>query len=156
SKLDDAQERAGLAKVFEQGLQKVVGYVLPLRVGSSGKDETQWESGPWFLRPERMYLTPGDSPIGFRLPLESLPWSPPGDHSRIFQRDPLDERGALPRFSSNGSAGHGGWPPHWHGRAGARRRQLVHQVAGVSGQSDAAGNLEDKFPESAPVASALS
>ena len=32
-----------------------------------------WASGPWFFRPERCYLLPGDSPIGFRLPLDSLP-----------------------------------------------------------------------------------
>ena len=32
SKLDNAEDRARLAKVFEQGLQKTVGYVLPLRV----------------------------------------------------------------------------------------------------------------------------
>jgi uncharacterized protein (DUF2126 family)/transglutaminase-like putative cysteine protease len=149
SKLDDAEERARLSRVFEQGLQKVVGYVLPLRSASSGTDETQWESGPWFLRPERMYLIPGDSPIGFRLPLDSLPWSPPGDHSRIFQRDPLDERGALPRFSTNGSAGHDGLSPHWSGRAAAHRRQLVHQVAGVSGK---VGVFEAELAEAAPSA----
>ena len=34
----------------------------------------QWKSGEWFLREERCYLMPGDSPAGFRLPLDGLPW----------------------------------------------------------------------------------
>jgi len=31
--------------------------------------ETRWESGPWFVRSERMYLIPGDSALGYRLPV---------------------------------------------------------------------------------------
>jgi uncharacterized protein (DUF2126 family) len=44
----------------------VVSYVLPLQYGS-------WKSGPWPFRDGRMFLLPGDSPAGLRLPLESLP-----------------------------------------------------------------------------------
>jgi uncharacterized protein (DUF2126 family) len=59
SKLEDPQERARLAKVFEQGLDSVVGHVLPVSRDPSG---TRWRTGPWFLRRERCYLIPGDSP----------------------------------------------------------------------------------------------
>ncbi len=76
NKLDD---RAGARLRFAQDLRargsdKVVGHVLPLgRVrGGSGPG---WVSGPWFLRQEHLYLMPGDSPIGLRLPLDSLPWA---------------------------------------------------------------------------------
>ena len=62
SRLDDPLERERLRRVFSQGLDAVVGHVLPLceargqaRAGSSG---------PWFLRDERCYLIPGDSPAG--------------------------------------------------------------------------------------------
>jgi transglutaminase-like putative cysteine protease len=70
AKLDDALERERLARVFEAGLDAVVGYVLPLDRAS---ENAAWRSGRWFLRRERCYLIPGDSSIGYRLPLDSLP-----------------------------------------------------------------------------------
>jgi uncharacterized protein (DUF2126 family) len=84
SKLSDAQERERLAKVFEQGLDKVIGYALPIeRAAPWG-----WASGPWFLRPETLFLIPGDSPMGFRLPLESQPWVAPTDARHLTPPDP--------------------------------------------------------------------
>ena len=35
---------------------------------------------------------PGDSPVGLRLPLKSLPWVRPEIYPHIVQQDPLDER----------------------------------------------------------------
>jgi transglutaminase-like putative cysteine protease len=67
-RLDDAEERARLVATFRRGLGAVVGYVLPLQYGS-------WKSGPWPFRGGRMFLLPGDSPAGLRLPLASLPGS---------------------------------------------------------------------------------
>jgi len=93
SKLDDAEERKRLAKVFEQGLQHVVGYALPLRPGKPG--ESRWVSGPWFLRRERMYLIPGDSPMGYRLPLDSLPWTAEENRDRIWEPDTMAPREPL-------------------------------------------------------------
>ncbi|HUO10125.1 MAG TPA: transglutaminase family protein [Phycisphaerae bacterium] len=86
--LKNEEDRKRLAKVFEQGLNKVVGYALPLRVaGTPGSG--LWESGTWFFRPERMYLIPGDSPMGFRLPLDSLPWTTGGTQA-FYDRDPME------------------------------------------------------------------
>jgi uncharacterized protein (DUF2126 family) len=48
------------------------------------------------MRPERMYLIPGDSPIGFRLPLDSLPWVKSGDYPYLHPQDPMEARGPLP------------------------------------------------------------
>ena len=95
SNLREEEERARLAKVFEQGLDKTVGFLLPLRRGEPDGAPC-WISGPWFLRPERCYLIPGDSPMGFRLPLDSLPWASPGDRPSIIERDPLEARAPLP------------------------------------------------------------
>ncbi|HLZ98541.1 MAG TPA: transglutaminase family protein, partial [Steroidobacteraceae bacterium] len=72
SRLKDPLERERLAKVFEQGLDAVVGHVLPV---ARTPDGGRWQTGPWFLRSERCYLIPGDSPIGYRLPLDSQAWT---------------------------------------------------------------------------------
>ncbi|PZW44740.1 uncharacterized protein (DUF2126 family) [Humitalea rosea] len=79
AKLRDPLERARLARVFGQGLAASVGSVLPLRrVKEAG--QRRWQSGHWFFRDAEgeaspMFLVPGDSPIGLRLPLDSLPWA---------------------------------------------------------------------------------
>jgi len=98
SRLDDELERLRLRRVFQQGLSQVVGYALPL---THAGDEpalagNPWVTGSWFLRDERLYLMPGDSPMGYRLPLDSLPWSAPGDRQTIIERDPYAESGPLP------------------------------------------------------------
>ena len=97
SKLDDALERARLRRVFMQGLDKTVGYLLPLRrEWHTGMAGPQWMTGPWFVRDERLYLIPGDSPMGYRLPLDSLPWAEAADRQTLFEADPFVERGPLP------------------------------------------------------------
>ena len=85
SRLADPMERLRLTKVFEQGLDKVVGYVLPI---ARTADESRWQTGRWFLRSERCYLIPGDSPIGYRLPLDSQPWAAAEDYPFIHMPDP--------------------------------------------------------------------
>jgi uncharacterized protein (DUF2126 family)/transglutaminase-like putative cysteine protease len=95
SKLDSAEERARLARVFTRGLAEPVGFALPLsrRHEASGP---VWQSSPWPLRSERIFLVAGDSPIGYRLPLESLPWVEPSDYPHVHQRDPFEPRAPLP------------------------------------------------------------
>ncbi len=101
AKLDDELERARLRRVFTQGLQQVVGYVLPLRsdgetLDSPVLDGPRWRTGPWFTRDERIYLFPGDSPMGYRLPLDSLPWVAASDYPHTVDRDPMAPMGGLP------------------------------------------------------------
>jgi len=85
SRLEDAGERKRLMRIFERGLDRPAGYVFPVGRDPSGQ---RWQTGPWFLRQERCYLVPGDSPLGFRLPLDSLPWAAQGDYPYINQPDP--------------------------------------------------------------------
>ena len=91
SNLKEEVDRARLAKVFEQGLDKTVGFALPLQRGSAASTPG-WVSSPWFLRGEHCYLIPGDSPMGLRLPLDSLPWVSAVDQPYVPERDPLDTR----------------------------------------------------------------
>jgi len=97
SELKDAEERARLARVFEQGLGSAVGYVLPLRRHTVPGSSSQWVTGRWFLRPEHLFLIPGDSPIGLRLPLDSLPWVAPEDYPFVYEPDPMAEQPPLAR-----------------------------------------------------------
>jgi uncharacterized protein (DUF2126 family)/transglutaminase-like putative cysteine protease len=91
SRLEDPLERERLRKIFRQGLDKVAGHVLPLE-----KQGGAWRTGAWFLRDERCYLIPGDSPLGFRLPLESLPWASKVDHPWVHAPDPMQVVRPLP------------------------------------------------------------
>jgi uncharacterized protein (DUF2126 family)/transglutaminase-like putative cysteine protease len=101
SRLDDEMERARLRRVFEQGLDAVVGYVLPVRAGERpALSGPAWITGPWFFRDERMYLMPGDSPMGLRLPLDSLPWVSKADFPYQVEQDPWSARTDLPTHQS--------------------------------------------------------
>jgi uncharacterized protein (DUF2126 family)/transglutaminase-like putative cysteine protease len=97
AKLDDEMERERLRQVFLQGLEKVVGFALPLAFPERG---ARWQTGPWFLRADRMYLLPGDSPMGYRLPLESLPWVKPEDFPYVVPEDPTAHREPLPPYAA--------------------------------------------------------
>ncbi|MEK8050776.1 transglutaminase family protein [Ideonella sp. DXS22W] len=98
ARLDDEMERVRLRRVFGQGLDQVVGYALPLRraEGGAALAGARWETGPWFFRDERMYLFPGDSPMGYRLPLDSLPWVSGTEYPYHIEHDPFAPRDALP------------------------------------------------------------
>ena len=87
----EPEERARLSKIFEQKLGAAVGYVLPLRRDYSNT-EPRWESGRWHLRREHLYLLPGDSAMGFRLPLDSLPWEAPENRQSLEPLDPFAPR----------------------------------------------------------------
>jgi len=101
SKLDDEMERVRLRRVFTQKLDAVIGYMLPIEAGNADTDAPAlagpgWKTGPWFLRDDRMYLIPGDSPMGYRLPLDSQPWTRKADYPYLVERDPTAPRGSLP------------------------------------------------------------
>jgi uncharacterized protein (DUF2126 family)/transglutaminase-like putative cysteine protease len=92
SRLDDELERARLRHVFGRYLDSAVGYALPIE---RNRAAGMWRSGPWFLRDERLYLMPGDSPMGYRLPLDSLPWVAEGDYPYLAAPDPSVPRARL-------------------------------------------------------------
>jgi len=97
AKLSDEEERARLARVFERGLDTPVGFALPLNRRHEATGPV-WLSGPWPVRTDRLYLVPGDSPVGYRLPLGSLPWVDERDFPFSFEQDPFDDRSPLPSY----------------------------------------------------------
>jgi uncharacterized protein (DUF2126 family)/transglutaminase-like putative cysteine protease len=96
--LKQPDERRRVAKLIEKGLGEPVGYVLPLKAlpAATGSAAATFRSSPWPLRREHLYLIPGDSPLGLRLPLASLPWVAASDKEEEFGRDPFDTPDALP------------------------------------------------------------
>ena len=100
NKLENPEDRARLARVFEQGMSHIVGYALPLRREYHTDGTGAWASGAWFFRPDEMFLIPGDSAMGYRLPLDSIPWVSPAEYPHILEEDPMAERIPLP--SRNG------------------------------------------------------
>jgi uncharacterized protein (DUF2126 family) len=103
ARLDDELERARLRRVFQQGLSQPTGHLLPIQPGDRGKPgAAHWVSGPWIVRDGRVYLIPGDSPMGYRLPLDSLMWVPETDRPLAVVRDPFSREAAepLPRPAS--------------------------------------------------------
>jgi uncharacterized protein (DUF2126 family) len=97
AKLDDEVERIRLRRIFTQGLDHPVGFALPIKkAGADAAAGVLWQTGPWFFRDERMYLHPGDSPMGWRLPLDSLPWVKATDYPFPIESDPFSPRDALP------------------------------------------------------------
>jgi uncharacterized protein (DUF2126 family)/transglutaminase-like putative cysteine protease len=95
SKLRDPLERARMARVFAQGLASPVGSVLPLRrLAANGT--RRWQTAKWAFRGGTLFLISGDSPIGLRLPLDSLPWLDPESVEQVFETDPFAPLENLP------------------------------------------------------------
>jgi transglutaminase-like putative cysteine protease len=93
SNLKDKLERDRIARIFQKGLNQVVGYTLPIKRVSDG-----WISGAWFLRDDdTLWLIPGDSPMGLRLPLDSVPWVAEKDFPWNRQQDPSAKLPELPK-----------------------------------------------------------
>jgi len=91
--LSDDAKRKTLAKKLSQGLGEPAAWVLPLRHTSQG-----WISCHWSSRRDELFLMPGDSPAGLRLPLDSLE-SPLDEHDAVIHaipEDAFDPQDALP------------------------------------------------------------
>jgi len=96
SKLSDPEERARMARVFDTGLNTPKGFVLPIQRWNA--DAGRWKSERWKLRRGNLFLMPGDSPLGLRLPISSLPYIPPDDYPYVVEQDPLEPREDLPVY----------------------------------------------------------
>jgi uncharacterized protein (DUF2126 family)/transglutaminase-like putative cysteine protease len=130
--LTEEEERARLSRLLERGLNEIVGYALPLQRRRQPQADPSWASGPWFFRSDHMFLIPGDSPIGYRLPLESLPWVAPDEYPHLYPRDPTAPLPPLPapqRYVSSDMSSAG--RPHRLGVVEQARPQRGESAPGV-------------------------
>ncbi len=70
------------------------GFVLPIR-RRQPNGNLVWSSQLWFPRPERLILTSGDSPIGFRIPVEAVPWVAPDELTYEMDAGPFADKAKL-------------------------------------------------------------
>ena len=99
--LKDPLERRYLAGLLDRGLAVPTGFALPLARSQAAGG---WRSGPWEFRRGRMFLVPGGSAMGLRLPLDALPWVAPERREVVAQHDPFAELPPLPDFADSAAA----------------------------------------------------
>jgi len=95
---DSTVGRDSLLARLEQSVDRPAAWVVPLH---RLDDDTGWASADWRLRRGRIVLLGGDSPAGFRLPLDSISWRPPRER---FHADPLAADGDLPEAADTAEA----------------------------------------------------
>ncbi|GAB2674361.1 hypothetical protein GCM10027169_40320 [Gordonia jinhuaensis] len=98
--VDSPDRRQALLDELDSSVSTPTAYVMPL---SRAADGVSWESALWTTRRGRLVLTPGNSPAGLRLPLDSLFWQGapqfiPADPTAVHF-DPLPPLGELPDFA---------------------------------------------------------
>jgi uncharacterized protein (DUF2126 family)/transglutaminase-like putative cysteine protease len=101
-------ERERLKRVFAHGLDKPVGYVLPLLMTGMAPGKRRFITERWAFRRGQLLLIPGDSPLGLRLPLAGLPQIDFIDYPHVQPADPFAEpakpvgaSGAIPLGSTS-------------------------------------------------------
>lgn len=86
--LSDPIERRTLAGILERGLNNPAGFTLPL---DWNPDTSAWVSCTWKFRRNNCFLIPGNSPVGLRLPLSSLPEVPEERKKYAIERSSFEE-----------------------------------------------------------------
>ncbi len=97
------RERAAITRALDDGRGEPAGFAIPVhrvvrmaevRDPAAAPTYGGWGTTKWTLRRGNLFLVPGDSPLGLRLPLDSLSWTPgptEPDVSPFAERDALAE-----------------------------------------------------------------
>ncbi len=81
-------ERERLQSLMDKDLNAPVGYVLPLHYSQR---RARWISNPWKFKGDHMVLLAGDSPVGLRLPLASLPSPEEAEEEIVPERSAFEK-----------------------------------------------------------------
>ena len=95
--LKKPDERRRLVELLAGDLGQPAGFALPLRWDDI---RNGWQSCTWSFRRDYMFLAPGDSPMGLRLPLDALPWVAEEERDIEPERDLFEPRPALGDYYS--------------------------------------------------------
>jgi uncharacterized protein (DUF2126 family) len=140
NQLHEANERARLRQLFERGLDSITGYALPLKWDRL-QEQDGWRTGHWQFRREHMFLLPGDSPMGYRLPLDSLPWIEKKKRELEAERCTFEPRAPLGDV---------------YGEVGRRYREFVPAPAAPPGfQEQSVDGIDAEHPYPEYIHSAL-
>jgi len=93
--MKDGLERKTLAQLLDKGLDTPAGYTLPLKWNY---ENSSWKSCKWVLKRDHLFLIPGNSPMGLRLPLDSLPEVAEEDEPQKVERSLFDDLPALEHY----------------------------------------------------------
>ena len=101
--LDQPLERKHLAESLERGLEHPRGYIIPLDWDFARQS---WRSSPWPMKRKHLFLIPGTSALGLRLPLDTLPLYAEESPEVFPERSPFETLQELPNFDTGaGSIG---------------------------------------------------
>lgn len=95
NRVNEEMERKRITKIFDDGLNTIAGFVIPL---AHSETNEHWKSSAWTFRRKQLYLVPGDSAMGYRLPLDSLHWEPKKKRQKLIEKDPFAEFDQLPQM----------------------------------------------------------
>ena len=131
--LKDPLERRTLAQLLHQGLGEPVGYVLPLQWNYWND---KWLSCKWVFNRDYLFLIPGNSPIGLRLPLDSLPAMAKSKMPQRVERSLFEELPPLERFHETIAARYGLVSDHTRAPAQEVRPQVLEPVTSGKPKKD--------------------
>jgi uncharacterized protein (DUF2126 family)/transglutaminase-like putative cysteine protease len=144
--LKDDHERRSLADKLSRGLDTPAGYVLPL--GRNWSVDC-WYSAPWPFRRERLYLSPGDSPLGLRLPLHSLPWVAEDKVEWVGETDPFEVQPPLADFHGEVAARYSRIEPVEVAHPEVHEQPTSPSPSGKKAKGEGAASLLQKAPTKA-------